>query len=70
MKNSELLKYIFDKLEKYHTKLYHSVSKIEVQKYIKTIKDIDSLDNIQFDYEMLKLFSFYKYEVLKTIFYM
>ena len=60
MKNSELLKTIINTMEKEHLKLYHSVSKEEIENYISTLTNIDEQDETAFDCEMLKLFSKFK----------
>jgi len=60
MKNSKLIKKIIKKLEKNHINLYHDVSKEEVANHIAKINNINELNEIQFDYEMLKLFALFK----------
>ncbi len=60
MKNSELITQIILKLEQEHINLYHDISKQEIEKYIASIKNIDSFSSITFDYEMMKLFAMFK----------
>lgn len=58
--NSVILKNILALLEKHHINLYHDISKEELNEYISTIKDIDTLTKNQFDIEMMKLFAKFK----------
>ena len=60
MKNNELVKEILSSMEKEHINLYHDIDKNSVLSYISTIKNIDNLSPIEFDYEMLKLFALFK----------
>ena len=60
MKNSELAKGIIEKLEKEHLNLYHDVSKAEIQNYIQSAQNIDTLSPVEFDCFMLKLFALFK----------
>lgn len=60
MKNSELVKEILSCMEKEHINLFHDIDKQTVQSYISSIKNIDKLNPIEFDYEMLKLFALFK----------
>ena len=59
MKNSSIVKAILDITEKEHLNLYHSITKEEILSHIKSI-DWDNLTPLQFDLEMLKLFSKFK----------
>ena len=56
MKNSEKAKSIFEKLEKGHINLWHDISKEEFYILFNEV-DWDKLDEVSFDFEMLKLFS-------------
>jgi hypothetical protein len=60
MKNSEVLNQIIEKLEENHINLYHDISKSEVADYISKIKNLDDMSDLQFDYELLKLFALFK----------
>lgn len=60
MKNSEIVKKMLEEMEENHLNLYHSVSREEVKKYVSKIKNIDKLGNVEFDYEMCKLFHKFK----------
>jgi len=60
MKNSELIRHIVKTLEQTHPNLYHNVSENEIKNHIDSIKGIDNLTTIQFDYELLKLFALFK----------
>lgn len=60
MTNLELLNAIIKKVEQEHKNLYHDISKEELQKYIASLKDFNSLSSVEFDYEMLKLFALFK----------
>lgn len=60
MKNSELLNEILKALEEKHLNLYHDVERDTVLKHINGIKNIDSLNDMQFDYEMLKIFALFR----------
>ncbi len=60
MKNSARLKEIVCLLEKNHINLYHDISKQQVEEHIASIKDIDKLSDLEFDYEMLKFFALFK----------
>ncbi len=60
MKNSEVVRLILRELENNHLNLYHSISKEKVEECISSIRNIDELSCIQFDYEMLKLFACFK----------
>lgn len=60
MTNTQLLNAIIEKLENSHINLYHDISKVDVQKYISSLKGIDNLSSIEFDYEMMKLFALFK----------
>ena len=59
MKNSSIVKAILDITEKEHLNLYHSITKEEILSHIKSI-NWDNLTSLQFDLEMLKLFSKFK----------
>ena len=56
MKNSEKAKAIFEKLENGHINLWHDISKEEFYILFNEV-DWDKLDDVSFDFEMLKLFS-------------
>ncbi len=60
MKNSELLNEILKALEENHINLHHDIQKNAVLKHINSIKNIDDLSDMQFDYEMLKNFALFK----------
>jgi hypothetical protein len=60
MRNLDILKNIIKMLEENHLNLYHDIRKSEVANYISKIKNWDDLDDIQFDYELLKLFALFK----------
>ena len=60
MKNSEILTTILKNMEETHINLYHSVSKAEVEKYVSSLKNLDTLDDISFDGELLKFFNIFK----------
>lgn len=60
MKNSEILTTILKTMEENHINLYHSVSKAEVENYISSLKNLDTLDDISFDGELLKFFNIFK----------
>ena len=47
-------------MESHHINLYHDISKEEVLKYISNIKNINSLNEMQFDYELLKFVALFK----------
>lgn len=60
MKNTEIVKEIISKLEENHINLYHDISKSEIEDYISKIENLDSLNSVEFDYEMKKLFALFK----------
>lgn len=60
MRNSELLKNILKKMEENHLNLYHSIEKGEIEKYISEIQNLDDMNSVEFDGQMLKLFSLFK----------
>lgn len=61
MSRAELVNEIFDRLEKEHVNLYHSISKREFQKHKKEfLKNVDTLDELHFDAGILKLFALFK----------
>lgn len=61
MNNKEILDKIIKTLEVNHLSLYHSVSKEEIESYVLDLKErIDDCDEIEFDYEILKLFAKFK----------
>lgn len=60
MENREILNEIIKEAEEKHKNLYHDISKEELQTYIKSIKNINNLTEIEFDYEMLKIFALFK----------
>ena len=60
MKNSQIVRDIISTLEKEHINLYHDISKEEIEKRIAKIKNIDDLSDLEFDYEMSKLFALFK----------
>ncbi len=60
MKNSQIARDIISTLEKEHINLYHDVSKEEIEKRLAEIKNIDRLSDLEFDYEMSKLFALFK----------
>ena len=68
MKNSEILQAILKKAEENHIKLYHDVTKREIEDYISTLTNLDELDSVHFDYEMLKIFNKFK-DAHTTYFY-
>ncbi|MBO5394315.1 MAG: hypothetical protein J6A28_00225 [Clostridia bacterium] len=59
MKKSELVKAIVAKCERIHPNLYHSVAKKDVETFINDV-NWDGLSEIEFDCNMLKLFSMFK----------
>ena len=59
MKNSSIVKAILDITEKEHLNLYHSITKETILSHIKSIS-WDNLTPLQFDLEMLKIFSKFK----------
>ena len=76
MENKDIVREIIHKLEKGHINLWHDISKEEMMSYIDKI-EWNTLDEIRFDFEMLKLFSrfkdghtryFIKNKTLKNIF--
>ena len=61
MENIELLDKILKTLETNHLNLYHSISKDEIDAYVLKLKEkINDCNDIEFDYEMLKLFAQFK----------
>lgn len=60
MKNLEKVYKIIEELENNHLNLYHAITKKELFDYISKIKNINNLNNIEFDREMLKLFALFK----------
>ena len=60
MTNTEIVKQILRKLEENHINLYHDVSKEKIVEYISKIKNLDSLNTVEFNYEMKKLFALFK----------
>lgn len=60
MKNSQILNTILTKVEEKHINLYHSVSKNRITNFVNKIPNIDSLSDLEFDLEMLKLFALFK----------
>lgn len=60
MENKEIVMKIFECLEREHLNLYHSLSKDKLYEKIENIKNINLLSNLEFDYEMLKLFALLK----------
>ena len=59
MTNKERAAQILKKLEEKHLNLYHSVSKERVQEFFESC-EWEGLNEIQFDYNMLKLFALFK----------
>lgn len=60
MKNLEIINKILEEMERHHINLYHNISKEEVLKYVNNIKNINSLNEMQFDYELLKFVALFK----------
>lgn len=60
MKNSELMKLAIKTLGQTHPNLFHDISEKEIQNHIASIKDLDNLTALQFDYELLKLLALFK----------
>lgn len=60
MTNTERVQKILHELEKNHLNLYHDISKDEVAEHIARIQNLDGLSEMEFDYEMLKLFALFK----------
>ena len=59
MRNSEILKEMLKQMEENHINLYHNVTKQEIEQYVSSL-NLDSLNNVEFDYVMLKLFNKFK----------
>jgi hypothetical protein len=59
MNNKEKVYAIIEKLEKGHINLWHDITKVDMLSYIEKI-EWNNLDDVQFDFEMLKLFSKFK----------
>lgn len=57
MENKEIAFKIFECLEREHLNLYHTLSKEKIHEKINNIKNINNLTDVEFDHEMLKLFS-------------
>lgn len=60
MNNLELLNKIIETAEKNHINLYHDITKEQLTSHIAKIKNINTLTNLQFDYQMLKIFAMFK----------
>lgn len=61
MNRKEFVNQVFDVLENNHINLFHDISKEDFEKHKnKFLKNIDSLNDIQFDAGMLKLFALFK----------
>ncbi len=59
MTNKEIVFKIMDKLEKGHINLWHDITKEEMYSRINVV-EWDKLDDVSFDFEMMKLFSLFK----------